>query len=178
MKTKIIKSWVIALLFTLILSTTTLADGGGTKIEKNVDGIKIDLILNGDTINIGSNTLIIKLYDKKGRPLEDANVKVTADMPGNNMNNMNMNNSKPDTIDFKAGHEKGEYTGSLNFSDKGDWRIKANFTTGSQEKMADFDVKVVSSGPNWFVIGGFLAVVVLIIIIAGISKNKKKASVA
>lgn len=175
MKDKLIKNSIIALFLTFILSATALADGDGTKIEKNVDGIKIDLILSGDTVNVGSNTLTIKLYDKKGQPLENADVKVTADMPEDNMNNMN--DSKPKTVDFKAGHEKGEYTGTLNFSDKGDWKIKINFTTESQEKMADFDVKVVSFRPNWFVIGGFLGAVVLIIIIAGISKNKKKVSV-
>ncbi|MCH3962728.1 MAG: FixH family protein [Clostridium sp.] len=178
MKSKLIKNSIMALFFTLILSAAVLADGSGTKIEKNVDGIKIDLISSGDTVNVGNNTLTIKLYDKKGQPLENANVKVTADMPKDNMDNMNMDDSEPETVDFKEGHEKGEYTGALNFSDKGDWTIKTNFTAEGQEKMADFDIKVVSSGPNWFVIGGFLGAVVLIIIIAGILKNKKKASAA
>lgn len=176
---KMIKNLAITLLFTLISFTTALADsGGGTKIEKDVNGIKVDLILSGDTVKTGDNMLTIKLYDEKGQPLENANVKVTADMPGNNMDSMNMKDSKPETFDFKAGHEKGEYTGNINFSDKGNWKIKTDFTVKSQEKMADFDVKVVSSGPNWFIIGGFLGVVVIIIIIAAISKNKKKASAA
>lgn len=94
------------------------------------------------------------------------------------MDNMNMNNSKPEVINFKAGSEKGEYTGNINFSDKGNWTVKTDFTVANQEKMADFDVKVANSGPNWLIIGEFLGVVVLIIIVAAISKNKKKASAA
>ncbi|AGK96865.1 FixH family protein [Clostridium pasteurianum] len=175
---KLIKNLVLGLLFTLILSTTALADSGGTKIEKNVDGIKVDLVLSSDTVKTGDNELTIRLYDEKGQPLENANVKVTADMPSNNMGNMNMDNSKPGAIDFKAGQEKGEYTGNVNFSDKGNWTIKTDFTAANQEKMADFDIKVADSGPNWLIIGGFLGVVVLIIIIAVISKNKKKTSAA
>jgi hypothetical protein len=177
---KLMKNLLLGLLFTLILSTTALADsGGGTKIEKNVDGIKVDLILSGDTVKTGDNELTIKLYDEKGQPLENANVKVTAEMPGNSMDDMKMNNSKPEAINFKAGHEKGEYTGNINFSDKGNWTIKTDFTAESHEKMADFDVKVVGSGPNWLIIGGFLGVVVIIIIIiAAVSKNKKKSSAA
>lgn len=178
MRKKLIKNLVLGLLFTLTLSTTALADSGGTKIEKNVDGIKVDLILSSDTVKTGDNELTLKLYDEKGQPLENANVKVTADMPGNNMDNMNMNNSKPEAINFKAGHEKGEYTGNVNFSDKGNWTIKTDFTVANQEKMADFDVKVANAGPNWIIIGAFLGVVVLIIIIAVISKNKKKTSAA
>ncbi|WP_010233965.1 FixH family protein [Clostridium arbusti] len=176
---KLMKNLLLGLLFTLILSTTALANsGGGTKIEKNVDGIKVDLILSGDTVKTGDNELTIKLYDEKGQPLENANVKVTAEMPGNSMDDMKMNNSKPEAISFKAGHEKGEYTGNINFSDKGNWTVKTDFTVENQEKMADFDVKIASSGPNWFIIGGFLGVVVIIIIIAAVSKNKKKASAA
>lgn len=176
MRKKLIKNLVLGLLFTLTLSTTALADSGGTKIEKNVDGIKVDLILSSDTVKTGDNELTLKLYDEKGQPLENANIKVTADMPGNNMDNMNMNNSKPEAVNFKSGHEKGEYTGNVNFSDKGNWTIKTDFTVANQEKMADFDVKVANAGPNWIIIGAFLGVVVLIIIIAVISKNKKKTS--
>lgn len=178
MRKKLIKNLMLGLLFTLTLSTTALADSGGTKIEKNVDGIKVDLILSSDTVKTGDNGLTIKLYDEKGQPLENTNVKVTAAMPSNDMGNMQMDNSTPEAIDFKAGQENGEYTGTVNFSDKGNWTIKTDFTAANQEKMADFDVKVAGSGPNWFIIGGFLGVVVLIVIIAAIFKNKKKTSAA
>ncbi|WP_058953799.1 FixH family protein [Clostridium tyrobutyricum] len=173
---KMIKNLIVTLFFTLILSTTALADSNGTKIEKNVDGIKADLILSSDTVKIGDNNLTIKLYDEKGQPLQDANVKVIADMSGGSMDNMNMDNSKTEAVNFKSADQKGEYTGTINFSDKGNWTLKTSFTSKNQEKMADFNVKVINPGPNWFIIGGFLGAVILIIIIAGILKNKKKAS--
>ncbi|MBV4416500.1 FixH family protein [Clostridium tyrobutyricum] len=176
MSKKTIKNLIVTLFFTLILSTTALADSNGTKIEKNVDGIKADLILSNDTVKTGDNNLTIKLYDEKGQPLQDADVKVIADMSGDSMDNMNMDNSKTEAVAFKSVNQKGEYTGTINFSDKGNWTLKISFTSKNQEKMANFDVKVINPGPNWFIIGGFLGAVVLIIIIAGILKNKKKAS--
>jgi uncharacterized GH25 family protein len=117
------------------------------------------------------------LHDDKGQPIDNADVKVTTSM-GSDMGDMKMDNSKPMAVDFKKGNEKGEYTGSVNFSDKGKWTIKTDFMVQNQEKMANFDVDVASAGPNWFVVGGFAGVIVLIIIFAAVMKNKKKASAA
>lgn len=57
---------MLGLLFTLTLSTTALADGSGTKIEKNVDGIKVDLILSSDTLKTGDNELTFSSTTKNG----------------------------------------------------------------------------------------------------------------
>jgi glutamate N-acetyltransferase/amino-acid N-acetyltransferase len=90
------------------------------------------------------------------------------------MSGHNMKEAKPEIVDFKKGHEDGEYIGTVKFSDKGHWKVKTNFTVNNAEKMADFDIDVVSGGPNWLVIGGFLGATALIIITAAISKKNKK----
>lgn len=178
MKKNLIKNLVLGTVFTLVFSTAALADNGGTKIEKNVDGIKVDLVLNSEKVKTGENELTILLSDDKGQPVDNANVKVTADMTGSDMGGMKMENSKPMAVELKPGHEKGEYEGKVNFSDKGKWKVKTDFTVNNVEKMADFDVDVASSGPNLFVVGGFLGAIVLIIAFAAIMKNKKKTSAA
>lgn len=177
MKNKLIKRLSIISTLVLTLSTSVLADGTGKKIEQTVDGVKSALILTGDKAKTGENELTLKLSDDKNKPINNADVKVYVEMDKGSMGDMNMNDSKPETIQFKKGHEDGEYVGTVKFSDKGKWKVKTNFMASNGEKMADFNVDVVSSGPNWFVIGGFLVVITLIIVIAGITKKKKKKTI-
>lgn len=177
MKNKLIESLTIISALVLTLSTSVLANGDGKKIDQRVDGVKATLILAEDKAKAGENELTLKLYDDKDIPIGNADVKVSVEMNKSDMGTMDMNESKPEIIQFKKGHEEGEYIGTVKFSDKGKWKVKTNFTTNNGQKMADFNVEVVSSGPNWFVIGGFLVVTTLIIVTAGITKKKKKKSV-
>lgn len=178
MKNKIIKNLILGSILILTLSTSALASTVGTKVEKTVDGIKVDLILSSEKVKTGENELRIMLHDDKGQSVDNANVKITADMSGSDMGGMKMENSKPMSIELKPGAEKGEYEGKVNFSDKGKWKVKTDFTVNNAEKMTDFDVDVASAGPNWFVVGGFSGVIVLIVVLASVMKNKKKSSAA
>lgn len=175
MKRRLLKNLTIISALVLTLSTSVLADGGGKKIEQRVDGVKATLILAEDKAKTGENELTLKLYDDKDKPMTNANVKVTAEMEADgDMSGHNMKEAKPEVIQFKEGHEEGEYIGTVKFSDKGHWKVKADFTTNNGEKMADFSLDVISSGPNWFVVGGFVVVTTLIIVTAGITKKKNK----
>lgn len=175
MKNKLIKKLSIISALVLTLSTTVLADGSGKKIDQRIDGVKATLILPGDTAKTGENELTVKLYDDKDKPIADANVKVVAEMKADgDMNGHNMKDAKPEVIDFKKGHEEGEYIGTVKFSDKGNWKVKTTFTDNNKEKVAEFNIEVISSGPNWFIVGGFLIVITLIIVTAGIAKKKNK----
>lgn len=53
-------------------------------------------------------------------------------MDSETMGSMNMNESK--TVTLKEGKTKGEYTGTVNFTDEGDWKLKVSFTTGTGKK--------------------------------------------
>ena len=88
----------ILAIFILVLSTTVLADTNASKTKKIIDGINVELILDNNGIKTGINKLTIKFYDNKNQPLENANVKVTADMPGDNMENMKMAHSTPNLV--------------------------------------------------------------------------------
>lgn len=175
MKNKLIKKLSIISALVLTLSTSVLADGNGKKIEQTVDGVKATLILKGDTAKTGNNALTLKLSDNKDKPISNADVKVSAEMDKGSMGDMNMDDSKAETIQFQKGHEDGEYIGTVKFSDKGKWKVKTSFMTTNGDKMANFDVDVASAGPNLLVVGGFLVVAALIIITAAISKKNKKA---
>lgn len=175
MKNKLIKKLSIISALVLTLSTSVLADGSGKKIEQTVDGVKATLILTGDKAKTGENELRLMLSDDKDKPISNAAVKVSVEMDKGGMGDMNMDDSKPEIIQFTKGHENGEYVGTVKFSDKGKWKVKTSFTANNAEKIADFDVDVSSAGPNWFIVGGFLVIAALIIVTAGISKRNKKA---
>jgi hypothetical protein len=43
-----------------------------------------------------------------------------------------------------------------------------------EKKEIKFDANVVSNGPNWVVIGGFIGIVAVIIIVAAVKKKSSK----
>jgi hypothetical protein len=113
---------------------------------------------------------MITLHDSNNMPISDATVSATAEMDKNM--NMDMKDSKPIAIAFEKGDDKGQYMGTVNFTDQGKWIVKSTIKMQGQEKNVDFDVDVAGSGPNWGIIGGFVGVIALIIIIAAVKKKK------
>lgn len=172
MKYKIVKSLVLSLIIVLAFSTIVLADSMNMDkgIEKKLDGISAELSFKNGKAQTGNGDIMITLHDGNNKPISDAAVSATAEMDKNM--DMNMKDSKPISIEFKNGDDQGQYMGSVNFTDKGKWIVKAKIKVQGQEKNVDFDVDVASTGPNWGIIGGFLGIVALIIIIAAVKKKQ------
>lgn len=166
------KSLVISLIIALAFSTLALADSmnmdNGT--AKKVDGINAELSFKNGKAQTGNGDIMIKLHDSNNKPISDATVSATAEM--DKSMDMNMREIKPISIEFKNGDDQGQYMGTVNFTDKGKWIVKATIKVQGQEKNVDFDVDVASTGPNWGIIGGFLGLIALIIIIAAVKKKK------
>ena len=80
MKFKSLKSLVFTLILVLPFSTLAFASTTGTKITKEVDGVKSSLTFSNEKVNPGSNNFMISILDKNGKPLPNANLKVTANM--------------------------------------------------------------------------------------------------
>jgi len=62
--------------------------------------------------------------------------------------------------------------GNIDFTDKGKWVVTANVMVNGEKKDIQFDVDVISAGPNWVVIGGFIGIVSIIIIVAAVKKKQ------
>lgn len=173
MKIKLLKSFLFTSILVLSLSTFAFANTTGNQINKQIDGVQATLTFVNEELKPGSNEFTIYLLDENGDPISDDNLKVTADMDrSTDMGNDGMEKDEPMIVDLKEGSQKGEYSGMVDFKNKGEWIIKATFNVQGQEKNIDFDFHVESAGPNYFIIGGFLGVIVLIIIIAAINKKK------
>lgn len=182
MKKKTIRGIMAGLILTLGLSTAAFADGMGNMdmskgTEKSSNGINAELTFNKDNkAKTGNNDVMVTLHDNNNNEINNADVKVSAEMDKNSdMGGMNMDKSKP----IEAALEKsgqGQYMGKIDFSDKGKWIVTATAIVNGEKRDIKFDVEVASTGPNWVVIGGFVGIVAVIIVVAAVKKQSKKAA--
>lgn len=180
MKKKTIRGALLSLILTLGLSTAAFADGMGNMdmgkgTEKSASGINAELTFNKDNkAKTGKNDVMVTLHDDNNKEIDNADVKISAEMDkGSDMGGMSMDNSKPIEATLESSGQ-GQYMGNIDFSDKGKWVITANATVNGEKKDIKFDVDVVSAGPNWIVIGGFVGIVAVIIVVAAIKKKSSK----
>lgn len=180
MKKKTIRGAIAGLILTLGLSTAAFADGMGNMdmskgTEKSVNGINAELTFNKDNkVKTGKNDVMVTLHDDNNKEIDNAEVKISAEMDKNSdMGGMNMDKSKPIEASLESSG-KGQYMGNIEFTDKGKWIVTANVMVKGEKKEIKFDVDVVSNGPNWVVIGGFIGIVAVIIIVAAVKKKSSK----
>ena len=173
MKIKLFKNFLLTLLLVLSFSTLTFAATTGKQINKQVDGINASIVFSNEIIKPEDTQFTIILRDKNNKPISNAKVEATVQMDkAMGMGADDMNKSKPMMSQLKESNEKGKYIGTAKFTDKGKWNIKTSFTANGQMKSTAFDIDVVSAGPNWGIIGGFLGVIVLAIIVVAMKKKK------
>ncbi|EHJ01062.1 hypothetical protein CDLVIII_4554 [Clostridium sp. DL-VIII] len=180
MKKKTIRGALLSLILTLGLSTAAFADGMGNMdmgkgTEKSASGINVELTFNKDNkAKTGKNDVMVTLHDDNNKEIDNADVKISAEMDkGSDMGGMSMDKSKPIEATLESSGQ-GQYMGDIDFSDKGKWVVTANATVNGEKKDIKFDVDVVSAGPNWVVIGGFVGIVAVIIIVAAVKKKSSK----
>jgi len=178
MKKKTIRGAILSLILTLGLSTAAFADGMGNMdmvkgTEKSMNGINAELTFNKDNkVKTGKNDVMVTLHDNNDKEIENADVKISAEMDkSSDMGGMNMDKSNPIEVALENS-EKGQYMGNIDFTDKGKWIVTANVMVNGEEKDIQFDVDVISGGPNWVVIGGFIGIVSIIIIVAAVKKKQ------
>jgi hypothetical protein len=79
---------------------------------------------------------------------------------------------EPALAELVAGPTPGEYQGQVNFTAEGRWLVKVNFTAQGHTKEVEFAIDVVKRGPNWYVLGGFLSVNMLVVTTAAVMKYR------
>jgi hypothetical protein len=78
---------------------------------------------------------------------------------------------EPTTVELEQGAAPGEYQGQVGFSREGQWLIKVNFLVDGQVGETEFVVDVVKRAPNWYVLGGFAGMNMLVIVVAAVMKR-------
>jgi len=179
-----LKGWLFFIGSFLFLMATVNrpAKANETVIEKQVNEYKVALSFMSPTVKTGPNEIMVRLRDAQDKPVENVKITLTADMDrGASMAGHDMEMRKPIVLELTPAHEQnkmGDYMGRIDFKDKGKWMIAVAFEAGGKSNQADFEVQVASAGPNWFMIGGFLALIALVILIAGIAKRKRNKRVS
>jgi len=172
MRKNLIRNFILAFIFILSIPTLAIAATADTPITKDADGVKATLTFTEDTLKKTGNEFTISLLDQNGKPLTNANLKVTANM--DQTSGMSGMNDKAMMIDLKDGSQTGEYTGMVNLKNNGKWIIEATFNDENQQKTVNFDFEVHNTSINWMQIGGFAAVIIIVIGTAAIFKIKSK----
>lgn len=133
MRRRILKSLAVMIAFVLTVSLPATAFAATGKFTKTVKGTKVTLTLPAEKGAIGENDIKITLITKATKKVvTGSKISVEVQMDSATMGSMNMNESE--TVTLKEGKTKGEYTGSVNFTDEGDWKLKVSFTTGTGKK--------------------------------------------
>ncbi len=161
---------VVAVLAGLAVATSAAyADGSKAKSETKTAGkVQVELITEDGPAVVGDNNVAVQLTDTAtGQPIvrDSVRLELTMDNAGKPMqghnHSMDMSSQRPIILNLKASPAlPGRYDGKLNFTDPGAWNARVVLGPNPLQDAATFAVRVEkpSSGPNWLIIGGFLAV--------------------
>ena len=106
-------SFLLALLFIVLAGCGTKASSDAITLMKSVNGLAATLTTNTQT---GINPVVVVLTDQNGKPVSDALVSGTLDMPEMVMEGY------PKEIKFNR-EENGKYSGLLQVSMEGSWHF-------------------------------------------------------
>lgn len=145
---------------------------------KEVGGYKLELSFMNSPLVVGKNQIMLRLADASMNPVEGAMVDTSISMDQSmKMANSAMDNQKPMLISLMRNPDqskKGEYMADISFPYDGKWIVETKVQVGSETIPATFEVVVDRAGPNLFIVGGLIGIIVIIIVVAGF--NKARAS--
>ncbi|HUX41627.1 MAG TPA: hypothetical protein VMV83_10725 [Rectinemataceae bacterium] len=129
------------------------------------------------TAKTGGATLMVKLADAMGAPVDGATLTATATMDKSMaMDSKTMDEAKPIQVGLEKNSEagkQGEYMAKVDFPYDGKWTVEVRAARGTDSGTANFGVEVAKAGPNLAVVGGFLALIALVILAAGVAKTRR-----
>ncbi len=169
---------VVASLASLLLATgVAYADEfKGESQTKTTGTVQVEFITEAEGTIVGESHIAVQLKDTAtGQPIvrDSVQVELTMDEGDSSMNHGSMSNQKPVLANLKASAEApGKYSGKVPFTDAGDWKATVLVDGNGARGPVSFGVHVVSSGPNWLVIGGFIGVLALVVVAAAMAKRK------
>lgn len=121
---------------------------------------------------------LIEVIDGNGNPVSGAKLKLEAEMPkavSGDHGDMDMGNSDEPVIADAEETKPGHYKATLKPTMAGEWEIFIGGSSDTGMLNADFTEKVLGSGPNWVVIGTFIAAIVATGVLFT-SRNRAKLS--
>ena len=194
-----IRLYLLAFVVPWIFAFPALAGPGDHGLEKEVEGVTVELVFKELPVKTGSNKLTVRLTDSNHNPLQDAIVQVAlvisteggdahaGDDPhagddkddhstakeGGDSHSESGSHSEPVVARLKPGHDIGEYEGTISILEEGEWSIIVNFIEQNREKEVEFTVDVVRGTGPWLLLTGFFSVNIAIIATAAVLKKRQ-----
>jgi hypothetical protein len=140
-------------------------DWQGKSDTKTSGNIQVEFITQADGSVVGDNNIAVQLKDTStGQPIvrDSVTVQLLMDAGDTAMTHggMGMSAQDPVAANLKAVQgTPGRYSGKVSFSNAGDWKARVAIDPRGIQAPLTFSVRVSSAGPNWLIIGGFLAII-------------------
>jgi hypothetical protein len=163
------KSNPFHVLFLVAVALTALPFGlfaseGDGGIEKDVNGLKVELIVGTTGAKIGKNQLTVRIHDAQDQPVLNAGIVLTVAMDRSAAMSMDMDKEKSKTVLLSANPvAAGSYQGTVDLGFKGKWMADMELSHGGVTDKANFEFEVAGGGPNWTIIVVFAAAVILVL---------------
>ena len=140
-------------------------EGNGIYQTKKAGNLPVDQFTPTEGAKVGDNHIVVQLRDVvTGQAVarESVWLEVLMDETDTTMmkSHGDMSNQVPTAVELKADKAApGRYSGTVNFSSAGDWKVRVVADPRRGQAPVNCDVRVLAGGPNWLVIGGILVVV-------------------
>ena len=164
----------LAVLALVLIPFGLSADGMGTGVVKDVNGLKVELLVGAKKAKVGANEVTVRIRDAQGMAVADAAVTLEIAMDQGSTMSMDMDKEKAKTVALGAdASAPGSYKGSVDLGFKGKWTAAMELSRAGVTEKASFGFEVAEAGPNWAFLAVFAAVIAAVIAGAAFLRGRK-----
>ena len=163
-KTRAVRLLFLAALALAALPSGLFASAGDKGIEKDVNGLKVELLVGTTEAKIGTNQVTLRVHDAQDQPVLNAEIVLMVAMDESAAMSMDMDKEKSKTVRLTADPAAaGSYRGTVDLGFKGKWKADTELSHGGVTDTTTFNFDVAGGGPNWTIIIVFAAAVILVL---------------
>ena len=160
---------VMAVLALALIPSGLFADGMGTGIVKDVNGLKVEFSVGGAKAKVGTNQVTISIHDAH----EAITLEIAMDQ-GTKMT-MDMDKEKTKTVAMSAdASSPGLYKGSVDLGFKGKWIAAMELSRAESTDKASINFEVFEAGPDWTFLAFFALAIAIVIAGAAFIRSRRK----
>ena len=164
LKTRAVRLLFLAALALAALPSGLFASAGDKSIEKDVNGLKVELLVGTTDAKIGTNQVTLRVHDAQGQPVLNAEIVLMIAMDESAAMSMDMDKEKSKTVRLTADPAAaGSYRGTVDLGFKGKWKADTELSHDGVTDTTTFNFDVAGGGPNWTIIIVFAAAVFLVL---------------
>ena len=166
---------VMAVLALALIPSGLFADGMGTGIVKDVNGLKVEFSVGGAKAKVGTNQVTISIHDAQGKAVADEAITLEIAMDQGTKMTMDMDKEKTKTVAMSAdASSPGLYKGSVDLGFKGKWIAAMELSRAESTDKASINFEVFEAGPDWTFLAFFALAIAIVIAGAAFIRSRRK----